>query len=107
MPDRKKSGLRDKFTHSIDGVSPVFATDDGGALLCFVVNVDDDVTSANGSPVVQAADRSSWGNWLAPGSYSTINLDADTEACIAKVPESGIFQAASAGGDYNSTATPT
>ena len=38
-----------------------------GAMECFSMQVSDVVTSANGSPVVQPPDLSTWAAWCHPG----------------------------------------
>jgi len=111
IDEREKAlGLHDTYTHSVDQVSPIFPQVVDGSVLgeeeCFSVAVTDDVTSANGSPIVQPADQSAWGLRVPPGSYSSLNIKQEEAACVGESQISAITLLSSSGGQYSISTTP-
>ncbi len=108
---RLAGGLHETFSHSVDGVSPIFAQVINGSVYgsmeCFSMTVTDDITSANGSPIVQPADQGAWGNLIPPGSYSSLKFTQEDDACVGEDTTSGVSLDASSGGNYAIATTPS
>ncbi len=102
--NRQAAGLRETFSHTVDQVSPVFAqVIEGsvyGSMECFSMKVTDTLTSANGSPVVQSADQSTWGYEIPPGSYASLQFTQEDDACVAESATSGFTLTSDSGGNY-------
>ncbi len=112
LDDRERAeGLRETYTHTVDQVSPVFAQVVGGtvygAMECFSMKATDDVTSANGSPIVQPADQGAWGYQIPPGSYSSLDFSREDAACVEESPSSGVTLTSDSGGSYAISTTPS
>jgi hypothetical protein len=105
------AGLTDRYTHTIDGVSPVFAqVVDGtavGAMSCFSMRLVEVITSADGTPVVQAAEGGLFGALVPPGSYGQVTLTAEDDTCIGEDSGGGLTVLADSGGTFAATTTPT
>lgn len=109
--ERSADGLRETYTHTVDQVSPVFAQVVNGsvygAMECFSVKMTDDVTSADGSPVVQPADQGAWGYRVPPGSYSSLDFSEEHAACVEESATSGVTLTSDSGGTYAIAMTPS
>jgi hypothetical protein len=107
---RHAAGLDQQFSHTVDQVSPEFAQVVNGAVYgameCFSMQVSDVVTSANGSPVVQPPDLSTWGSLVPPGSYAQLKLMQEDDECLGEDAGGGITLLAESGGDYQVATTP-
>ncbi len=81
-------GYKDVNAHAVGSVSPAFAVEENGQIeaveLCFYLDISTTVTRTNGSPVVQRADRSTFGNLLAPGSYSSLHETQTEDNCVSE-----------------------
>ncbi len=108
---RIAEGLHETFSHTVDQVSPIFAQVVNGSLYgameCFSMKVTDDVTSANGSSIVQPADQDTWGNLIPPGSYSSLTFTQEDDSCVGEDATSGVSLDASSGGNYSITTAPS
>jgi len=109
--ERSADGLKETYTHTVDQVSPVFAqVVDGsvyGAMECFSVKMTDDVTSADGSPIVQPADQGAWGYRVPPGSYSSLDFSEEHVGCVEESATSGVTLTSDSGGSYAIATTPS
>lgn len=107
---QQAAGLHNSYTHSVDQVSPVFAQVVDGSVYgeeeCFSVAVTDDVTSTNGSPIIQPENQSNWGYRIPPGSYSALKFKQEDAACVGENPISAITLASDSGGSYSISTTP-
>lgn len=108
---QKAEGLKQTFTHSVDQVSPIFAQVIHGSLYgsmeCFSIRATDEITSANGSPIVQPQDQEAWGNLIPPGSYASMHFTREDDACVEESFTSGITLDSDSGGNYVISTTPS
>jgi hypothetical protein len=107
----KANGLRETYSHAVDQVSPIFAQVVNGAVYgameCFSMKVTDDITSANGSPVVQPTSLDAWGALVPPGSYASIDFTQEDDACVEESATSGITLTSDSGSRYAVSTTPS
>ena len=108
--DDQANGISEKYTHTVDQVSPVFPqVVDGslyGSMLCFSMTIVDTVTSTTASPVTQPDSLARWGALVAPGSYAQIQFTGEHDVCLGEDSGGGITLLAEAGGNYQVSTTP-
>ena len=79
----------------------------GGDVMCGEIRSHSVVTSSSGKPVVQPADRSVFGQELAPGSYASITSDGVRDACWQVTTTGTVTPTSFMGGVYSRVGTPT
>jgi hypothetical protein len=85
------------------GNSPAFAFP-GGDIVCSAYISDSSVTPQANSPLVQPADRSTWGSQIRPGQYSSLTKLGMHEFCYAVHTDTGVVNPISFfGGVYKTT----
>jgi hypothetical protein len=95
----------------VDQVSPIFAqVVDGsvyGDMECFAMHMTDDITSSDGSPIVQPANQTAWGYEIPAGSYSSLEFTQEQDECVEESATSGITVTSDSGGRYQIATTPS
>jgi hypothetical protein len=90
------------FTHTIDQVSPVFAST-GGDIVCAAMTLSSETTAAKGGPLVQSPDYSPWGHLLAPGSYPSVDDLQGYDVCFFEDQAGTVQLFSDMGGPYSLT----
>lgn len=98
--DRSREHLSDQYTHSISGVTAVYPGPDGD-LICLTNNVTDVVTPQSGATITQPANRSKWGNLLAPGMYSGLTTRSISDVCLYEDVGGAVAVVSTVGGEYS------
>jgi hypothetical protein len=105
-PNGVAAGLTNRYTHSIDATSSTFPVRNDGTELCFAMRIGDDVSSGDGAPIVQPANRSTWGQDIAPGAYHQLDFVRESENCLVTGPGNPIYLIADGGGsDFEQSAS--
>jgi hypothetical protein len=100
--DRQHAHLSDAYVHSVADVSPVFASPYGD-LVCITMDIGDVVTPGQGSTIRQPTNRSQWGNLLAPGAYSSVNIRSVFDVCFFKETDGPVLVVSNMGGPISIT----
>ena len=104
-------GYKDVNTHVVGPVSPVFAVEENGQIrgveMCFYLDISTTVTRTNGAPVVQPADQSTFGNLLAPGSYSSLHETQNEDNCVSESITGTSYLLSTLGGISSITGVPS
>lgn len=95
-------GYTDTFSHSIAGTSPLFAIP-GGQVVFATLTLTRTVTPPAGHTITQPADRSTWGQLLAPGSYHRLVFHETIDIALGETTSGTIIQLTNLGGPYSIT----
>lgn len=95
-------GYSDSWSHSIASMSPAFGIP-GGQVIFADLRVHRVVTGSASQPIVQPADRSTWGQLLVPGTYHRLVFEETIDICLGESTTGTITQITNLGGAYSVT----